>query len=247
MISGIAVGVVVMLVLLTLFLLRRLNRETMEVILADTAVRKTLQEKEGLIRELLHRTNNSLQVIRSLVQLELISDPSADGYGALARLDYRVGVLSLVQQELGEENDYTWISLCRYLETVWSETVRVHGIPDDWICSIDCPETRLVLDAATPLGLIVGELFSVSATAEVPHRRQSETVRIGVSVTETGPDSLTVVYTDDRELSVHGETVQLITSLATHQLAGSVSWSRVHHFACTVAFAPTVYRPRVET
>jgi two-component sensor histidine kinase len=244
-ISAIAAAAALMMVLMTLLLLRRLNQETADLVTADAVLRKALTDKEGLIRELLHRTNNSLQVIRSLVQLELITDEATGNRTAPERLDYRIGVLSLVQQMLREENNYTWIPLHTYLEKIRTELLQTHPLPVGATCEIHCPETKLLLDAATPIGLIVGELCYLSATSTGSQPTGSVGSRIDLTVRRDDTETITMVYADTRAFVPDDDTVRLITSLGEHQLAGSVAFETDEQFRCTVTFKPDRYAPRV--
>jgi two-component sensor histidine kinase len=245
-ISSIAAAAALLMILLTALLLRRLNRETADLVTADAILRTALNDKEGLIRELLHRTNNSLQVTRSLVQLELMDGvPSADERTALTRLDYRIGVLSLVQEMLNEESNYTWVPLASYLETVRAELLGKHPLPAEAVFEIHCPEMKLILDAAAPLGLIVGELCFLSATATTGPPEGTRTVHIDLTVRHSETDRLAVTYSDNRAVVPDGDRLRLITSLTEHQLGGTVAFETAGGFRCTVTFNPGMYAPRI--
>lgn len=246
-ISSIAAAAALFMILLTVLLLRRMSRDTANLVGADARLRKALGDKEGLIRELLHRTNNSLQVTGSLVQLELIgSRPSDRESSALTRLDDRIGVLSLVQQMLNEENNYTSIPLSSYLETVRKELLGKHRLPPDTVSEIHCPEIELILDAAAPLGLIVGELWFLSTSSTALPREDTGTTRIDLTVRQAAMGWLTVTYSDNRPVVPHEDRLRIITALAEHQLGGSVVFETDGTFRCTVRFQPGNYAPRIE-
>lgn len=246
-ISSIAAAAALFMILLTVLLLRRLSRETTDLVAADMRLRQALREKEDLIRELLHRTNNSLQVTRSLVQLELMnSAPSHKESSALTRLDDRIGVLSLVQQMLNQENNYTSIPLARYLSIVKKELLEKDRLPPHVVCEIHCPAVELNLDAAAPLGLIVGELWSLSASSAVSPLDDTDTTRIDLTVTQAASGWLTCTYSDNRPVVPDEDSLLIIKALAEHQLGGSVVFESDGMFSCTVEFEPGVFAPRIE-
>lgn len=246
-ISSIAAAAALFMILLTILLLRRISRDTATLVTADAQLRKAVKDKEDLIRELLHRTNNSLQVTRSLVQLELLhSNPSDRESSALTRLDDRVGVLSLVQQMLNEENNYTAIPLAPYLETVRKELLKKHRLPPNGVCEIHCPAVQLNLDAAAPLGLIVGELCSLSASSTTLSLDDTGTTRIDLTVTPAASGWLTCTYSDNRPVVPDEDRVLIIKALAEHQLGGSAMFESDGTFSCTVEFEPGAFAPRIE-
>jgi two-component sensor histidine kinase len=246
-ISSIAAAAALFMILLTVLLLRRLDQETVDLVTTDAGLRKALKDKEGLIRELLHRTNNSLQVTRSLVQLEILGGAHSENEtGALTRLDYRIGVLSLVQQMLHDENNYTSIPLKAYLDAVRKELLGKHPLSADAVFEIDCPETELVLDAAAPLGLIVAELCSLSTSSSARPRDGARTIRVDLTVTMEKNPWLTVTYSDNRSIVPDANKFRLITSLAEHQLGGTLAVETDGRFRCAITFKPGVYIPRIE-
>jgi two-component sensor histidine kinase len=245
-ISAIAVMAALLMITLTLFLLRRLRKETDALVTADATVHGMIADKEQLIHELLHRTNNSLQVVRSAVQLELLTAESDRDRLGLIRIDSRVGILSLVQQLLNESNGYTWVSLPEYLELITVELTRTGALPSHARCDVQCPEMQLVLDAASPVGLIVGELLAVSTSHPRGTAAAREPIHLSLTVSEERGGTVRITYTDSRGHLVVGERArQLITALAEHQLAGSVTFDTAEEFVCAVVFDPRIYRPRV--
>jgi two-component sensor histidine kinase len=111
---------------------------------------------------------------------------------------------------------------------------------------VECPEMHLVLDAASPVGLIVGELLAVSTGHPRGTAAAREPIHLSLTVTEERDGTVRITYTDSRShLVVEERARQLITALAEHQLAGSVTFDTAEEFVCAVVFDPRIYRPRV--
>ncbi len=237
LISGIAVCAALMMITVTVILVRRLNRETSGLLDANDEVVRIMGKQEVLIRELLHRTNNSLQVVRSLVQLELMDAPSSWEAPALQRLDRRIHTLSLVQTQLKRENDFSRVDLQRYL-TVLGRDAFPEIAPD-----IACPGVVIVLDVAAPMGLVVGELLRLSRqVAGGVADGDGSSVSISVIVESGGEVHLS--YTDTRGLELDHGTREFLAALVEHQLRGSLTLLMERPFGCILKCMDSTSTPR---
>lgn len=237
--SGSAVVVSFMIVGFSLVLLRRLRHEAERLSEAEQTVRQVLVQKEALIRELLHRTNNSLQVVRSLVHLEALASPVE--LAALSRLDYRIRALSLIQQMLNEENHYTWIDLGAYLELLRDDLCDHDA--SSACCLVDA--VPCVLDIAAPVGLIVAELLRCSGAEGTWETDTDDGPPVEVRLTRDTDTTATLSYRDVRTVHCSSDTQTLLAALAEHQLMGRLVLSNGTGFRCTVQFSLHGYRPRI--
>lgn len=239
----IAVIIAGAMIVLTTVLLRNVAR-------SHRNMAEAYRDKEQLVRELLHRTNNSLQVIRSLVQMERVWSGRPDEQNALHRLEYRLQVLSLIQRMLREETGYSRIAFDGYLQALWNQVFSRHGgtgspgTPRGITVAVRCPHMELGLDIAAPLGLMVGELLHGSVRCPGDDHRE---VTITV-VPPTGENRNCILeYYDRCAVDVPPEVESLVNALATHQLRGTLQLETAGELRCAVSFSPDLYTKRVRS
>ena len=83
--------------------------------IAEEQIRRSLDEKETLLRELYHRTKNNMQVISSLLNLQLEYNPDDIIKDVFNAIKNRIQSMSLVQQKLYLSNDLSSIDLKEYI------------------------------------------------------------------------------------------------------------------------------------
>lgn len=129
---------------------------------ADAKLRASLAEKEVLLREIHHRVKNNLQVISSLLNLQLGNlGAEADAREVLGECQSRVQAIALVHQLLYQNDSLSQICFSRYARELTDSMVRLShlsGVAVDY----ELDEVDLDLDQAVPLGLILVELVTNS-------------------------------------------------------------------------------------
>lgn len=132
--------------------------------LVEESLRKAVEERELLLRELDHRVKNNLNVMKSLVQLQKNRSGDPDFLAAADELMGRIFALALVHDHLrrGEgglgvaPEDY-FPALAVGLERAWAD----RGIKIS--CEVDAPGLRLSPDMASDLGLVANEAVTNAA------------------------------------------------------------------------------------
>jgi len=189
---------------------------------------KNLNLKNRLIHELLHRTNNSLQLVLSLVQLSLFQfeSPNQNSKTLLEVFYSRVRTLSLAQKCI--TRDFSSVIFRDLIVALAQETgqeVRVNLEP---------PQYSLLLDFAVPLGLVLNELFENS-----PDKSQ-----VDVEITQI-TNKLVMGYRVNGLLKLSSDTENLVRTLIAHQLSGNFAILALDPFECTVDFPLDLYSNRI--
>lgn len=123
--------------------------------------RKSLAEKELLLKEIHHRVKNNLQVISSLLNLQADSLGSQDAKEAVMEGQHRVKSMALIHQKLYSADDVRGVDLQDYLENLSSELFRAFGVDQDKInWEVKTSGLKLDIDTVIPLGLIINELIT---------------------------------------------------------------------------------------
>ncbi|MFI5211663.1 MAG: PAS domain S-box protein, partial [Ignavibacteria bacterium] len=102
--------------------------ETREHIIADQEIKKSLKDKELLLREIHHRVKNNLQVISSLLYLQ--SKKSADPLtiNALFESQQRIKSMVLIHEKLYQSNDLSNINYADYVSSLTNTLFRSYSL-----------------------------------------------------------------------------------------------------------------------
>jgi PAS domain S-box-containing protein len=193
-------------------------------------LRASLLEKEVLLREIHHRVKNNLQVIASLLNIQMAGEQNEIVHRRLLESQSRIQSMALVHQLLYQSKDLAQINFDEYLTKLSNRLVDTYNAYASRITvQVHAPPIRLDVDHAIPCGLIVNELVTNALTHAFPEER-SGTVRIEVApvnghVTLTVRDDGIGIPDDLRLEDAHTFGLRIARTLA-HQLGGSITLSR---------------------
>jgi two-component sensor histidine kinase len=188
----------------------------------EDQLRRSLQEKEVLLRELHHRVKNNLQVISSLLhaQAQSVADPAVQE--RFRESQDRIRSMASIHEQLYQSDNLARVDFDAYLETLTDELFRSHRT-GRVTCSLDVVDQALPIDQAIPAGLIVNELVSNALEHAFP-RGQDGTVHVQFRVAD-GEATLVVADDGDGAEALDAEDslgVRLVRGL-TRQLRGTLS------------------------
>ncbi|MCE9600324.1 MAG: PAS domain S-box protein [Spirochaetia bacterium] len=147
---------------------------------ADAEIRKSLKEKEVLLKEIHHRVKNNLQVITSLIDLQSDFVEDQKALEVLRECQNRVRSISLIHERLYQSRDLAQVDFPEYIRQLMAQLLRSYGVsPDRVTMKIDVTDIRLGLDIAIPCGLIIHELVSNALKHAFPGDRAGE-IRVGL-------------------------------------------------------------------
>jgi two-component system sensor kinase len=209
------------------------GRDITEKRLAEEELRRSLEERELLIKEIHHRVKNNLQVTISLLNLQAAKENDSRVSEALRISQNRVVSMALVHEALYRSDTLTRIDLNGYLNGLVENIAKSYALDSRKTkIEVSVPEHYwLTLDQAAPCGLVVNELISNSIKYAFPGER---TGAISISA-ETRPDGQKqIVYRDDgvglpenldwRNSGTLG--LSLVFNLIENQLQGRVAVNR---------------------
>lgn len=124
---------------------------------------RLLQEKDLLMKEVHHRVENSLQLVRSILQLQARAQTSPEIRVQLEEAASRITAIGAVHQRLHAGGSVETADVPSYFDGLM-EDVRLMLSGDDTARSIaiDSPPIALPVSVITPLGLITMELITNS-------------------------------------------------------------------------------------
>lgn len=148
------------------------QRDVTEKKKADEAIKKSLKEKDILLKEIHHRVKNNLQIVTSLLKLQAGYVKDEKIKQLFRESQNRVQSMSLIHQKLYQTKDLAHIDFKEYIETVTTHLQHSYGILEDRVkINIEVSRMNMSIDNAIPAGLIINELVSNSLKHAFPDNR----------------------------------------------------------------------------
>lgn len=175
------IGIIVFLILNNSFVKKReseLEIKNTKIKNQNTLIEQSLKEKEILIKEIHHRVKNNLQIITSMLSLQMgkINDEKTESI--LREAKQRISSIALTHQMLYQKDNLSNIILGEYVEKLVRQietTLPANNIK--LIINISCKDKRVSIDNAVPLGLLINEVITNSYKHAFPNN-QNGTVSV---------------------------------------------------------------------
>jgi PAS domain S-box-containing protein len=195
---------------------------------AEEALKASLEEKTVLLKEVHHRVKNNLQIISSLLNLQMDRAVLPDVLNPLRDTQNRVRSMALLHETLYRSGNLAQINLPDYIEGLCAQLWRSCGPATARVeLNYQMDSVFLPLDQAVPCGLIINELVSNALKHAYPGERKG---RIWVMVQVRASRQALLSVADDgiglpHALDVsHTETLGLqLVSMLTKQLQGTIT------------------------
>ena len=218
----------------------------------EERLKASLKEKEILLRELYHRTKNTLQVIRSMLLLQASKAPENEQVQHLVHdTENRIMTIALVHEKLYQSQDLSRINISEYLQELTQLIFQnVQTISQNITRTFAIDEISVLLDTAIPCGLILNELLSNAMKYAFPDNQDGEIV---IKLFRND-DGLLELHVEDNGVGVppdfdfrHQDSLglQTVVGIAEHQMQGTIRFTSGHGVTCVITFADTLYSERV--
>ena len=159
---------------------------------AEEKIKRTLQEKEVLLREVHHRVKNNLQVICSMLRLQERNFRDETLLQALRECRERVMAMAMLHDQLHRAKDFSNINLGEYIRNLAASLFSSYGVNSaDVGLRMDVEDIPVAVDTAIPCGLIVNEIVSNSLRHAFPEGRKGR-VSLGLHALPGGSVELTI-------------------------------------------------------
>lgn len=190
-------------------------------------------EKELLLKEVHHRVQNNLQMIVSLINLQLrkmderspINDAAKRVTDVLCLIQGRVVSMSLVHQRIHQSSNFSNISVLEYTNHLKDSISKQYQARNVNVV-LDIPDSiQFKIESAIPLGLILNEMITAVYESSVDSEKTYQ-VRISAEIQQDDTCKLSFQSTERTFDENHSETLEfeLIEAL-TEQLDGKVRFS----------------------
>lgn len=130
---------------------------------SEEKIRKSLKEKEVLLKEIHHRVKNNMQIISSLLSLQEMNQKDPAIQKIFRESQTRIRSMALIHDKLYRSQDLTRIDIGDYIDDLAVELFRAYDInPSFILLENNIKKTYFDLDTAIPCCLIINELVSNS-------------------------------------------------------------------------------------
>ena len=219
---------------------------------AEESIKRSLHEKETLIREIHHRTKNTIQVINAIIAIQAGDFPDNSQLQMVVRnTEDRIQAISLVHEMLYKSQDLSRISIKDYIQELATLILRSYGIFEDRIVVVtEIDDQCFLLDTAIPLGLILNELMTNSLRHAFPDDADGT---ISITLGDGSSGNTMVRYSDDgvgvpdgfdfRNTSTLG--LKLVHSIGEGQLLGVVAMENRKGVQFSIEFSKNIHTARI--
>lgn len=143
--------------------------------LAEEEIKASLKEKETLLYEIHHRVKNNMQVISSLLKLQIDGTEDKQIRDVLEVSRNRVYAMSAVHETLHGSDKLSEIDVKTYLSKITTAIFQNYSINSGKVNLIsDIEKSQISINQAYPLGLISNELLSNSLKYAFPNEKGGE-------------------------------------------------------------------------
>lgn len=168
--------------------LRQLNERTVE--LTDS-----LKDRDVLLREVHHRVKNNLQVISSLINMQVRKLEPGVSRDVLVECKTRFEAVALIHEKLGQSCDYAHVCFSDYISSLADNVLHATDASAAGVSlSIDAEAVSLGMNKVIPCGLILNELLTNAMKHAFPEDRGGA---IRVTLKHNGPDRVRLTVSDN--------------------------------------------------
>jgi PAS domain S-box-containing protein len=129
---------------------------------ATDQLKTSIKEKDVLLQEIHHRVKNNMQIISSLLNLQITYLDDEEAVNLLKESQNRVRSMAIIHEKLYQSNDFTKINLTEYINSLVNGLFYSYSMKKTINSIINVENVELNIETAVPVGLILNELISNS-------------------------------------------------------------------------------------
>jgi PAS domain S-box-containing protein len=174
---------------------RGVIRDITERKAVEEQIKASLKEKEVLLREIHHRVKNNLQVVSSMLNLHTQITKDKATVDVLSESRNRIEVMALIHSQLYESSNLSEINMKRFVDKLLRQLLQSYSVQDIAITPVVCVFDRpFPISIATPVGLIINELFSNVLKHAFDKRKKG---KIEFILNESEKGKINLIVSDD--------------------------------------------------
>lgn len=170
-------------------------RDITEYKQSEQKIVASLKEKEVLLKEVYHRVKNNMQIIRSILNLQMRFSANPELAVTLKECQNRIHSMALVHEKLYRSISVERINFEDYVKSLINSLMLSYGIDRGLIAvEIQCEPIELSLDMSIPCALIINEILSNALKYAFPDKRKG---KIEVIFSALGKKRYRLIIQDD--------------------------------------------------
>ena len=143
--------------------------------IADNKIKSSLKEKNNLLQEIHHRVKNNMQIISSLLNLQIKYVDEEEAVNVLKESQNRVKSMAMIHEKLYMSDDIAHINFDDYIQSLVKNLFYSYNVENTNIKPIlEVEKVTLNMETAVPCGLIISELVSNSLKYAFPNEKKGE-------------------------------------------------------------------------
>lgn len=145
----------------------------------EAKLQKNIKEKEILLREIHHRVKNNMQLITSLLDLQISNTNEQETKKNILESQNRIRVMSIVYERLYESVDLHTINTQQFVQNITNYLYQVYnGALKNIHVNYSIDDFEIDIETAVPVSLIICELVTNSMKYAFPESSFSNTIDI---------------------------------------------------------------------
>ncbi|CTQ48090.1 sensor histidine kinase [Jannaschia donghaensis] len=228
------------------------HRMTEALIRDEASLENSVHEKSVLVKEIHHRVKNNLQLISSIINMQIREATSPEAKSALRQTQDRVLSMATIHRDLYQTNETGLVDVGHLISEVVGKTMEITPEMSDIDLRLDLDDVWLYPDQAVPMSLLASEAV-INALKHMPTAQEAKRPRYLSIALSRAKDRLCIFHAEnvapdgpdapDPARQSRGMGRKLIQAFAT-QLGGKVETRQADGaFALTVTFSASEFAP----
>jgi len=143
--------------------------------IANNKIKSSLKEKNNLLQEIHHRVKNNMQIISSLLNLQIKYVDEEEAVNVLKESQNRIKSMAMIHEKLYMSDDLAHINFVDYIQSLVKNLFYSYNVENTNIKPIfEVEDVTLNMETAVPCGLIISEIVSNSLKYAFPNERKGE-------------------------------------------------------------------------
>jgi len=218
------------------------KNKTKELLNTNETLKKAVDDRELLLKELYHRTKNNMLVISSMLSLHSTYNENAEFSRILMEIGNKIQSMALVHKKLYQSSDLTNVEMKEYINDLFDllrSSYNSHLGKIDF--NLDLDEFYVSIDKAVSCGIIINELLSNSFKYAFPDNRVG-VIKIQLKLID---DNKVFLKIEDNGIGVQGDIdltksaslgIRTIIGIAENQLLGDIVFRSEEGLSCEIVF-----------